>query len=92
MNVSVKIQHSYRTDSVPLKAFDQSPVRSQAHLFHGILEGDEVFDVEVWCIGKVLGGRVKVDIEARSFIETKVLYQGGAKGGLLVLSTWLYRV
>ena len=48
---------------IPLKAVDQSPVRSQAHLLHDIFQGDELFDVEVRFIGKVLSGRVKVDIE-----------------------------
>ena len=48
---------------IPLKAVDQSPVGPQALLFHDIFEGDELFDVEVRFIGKVLSGRVKVDIE-----------------------------
>lgn len=77
-----KNQHQHRTDSDPLKAINQSPIRAQAHLFHSILEGDKLLDVEVWCIGKVLGGRVKVDVEAGPLIEAEVLYQGGAKGRL----------
>ena len=48
---------------IPLKAVDQSPVGSQALLLHDIFEGDELLDVEVRFIGKVLSGGVKVDIE-----------------------------
>ena len=70
----------------PLKAIDQSPVGSQALLLHGIFEGDELFDVEVGFIGKVLSGRVKVNIETRSFVETKMLDQCRAKGGLTLWS------
>ena len=48
---------------IPLKAIDQSPVGSQTLLLHDIFEGDELFDVEVRFIGKVLSGGVKVNIE-----------------------------
>ena len=48
---------------IPLKAVDQPPVGSQALLLHDIFEGDELLDVEVRFIGKVLSGRVKVDVE-----------------------------
>lgn len=85
-NILAESQAQQRTGSVPLKAIDQSPIRSQSHLLHGILERYELLDVEVWCIGKVLSGRVKINIEAGSFIETKVLYQGGAKGSLRLKS------
>ena len=48
---------------ISLKAVDQSPVGSETLFLHDIFEGDELFDVEVRFIGKVLSGRVKVDIE-----------------------------
>lgn len=53
-----------RADSITLEAIDQSPIRSQAHLFHRILKRDEVLDVEIRFICKVFRGRVQVDVKA----------------------------
>lgn len=47
-----------------LKAIYQTSVWAEIHLFHDILKGDEVFNVEVRFIAKVLGGGIEVDVEA----------------------------
>jgi len=46
-----------------LETIYQPAIRSQAHFFHNILERYELFDVQVWLIGKVFGCWVEVDIE-----------------------------
>lgn len=65
-----------------LEAVDEAAIGAEAHLVHDILEADEVLDVEVGLKGKLLGGRVEVDVEARALGVLEVLDQSGAEGRL----------
>ncbi len=65
-----------------LEAIDQAAIGAETHLFHDILEADEVLDVEIGLKGKLFSGRVEVDVEAWALVVLEVLDESSAEGGL----------
>lgn len=63
-----------------LEAVDETAIGPEAHLFHGILEGDEFLDVEVGRVFEGLGGGIEVDVEGRAAVELQVGNEGGTEG------------
>jgi hypothetical protein len=68
------------------KAIDQAAVRPKGHFFHNIFEADEVFDVEIWLVGEVVGCWVKVDVETTAARMLEVLDHSSTEGSLKHIS------
>lgn len=83
----VKILHQ------KLEAVDQTAIWPQMQLFHDILEGDQVFDIDVGLVLEVLGGGVQVDVEARAPSEREGESEQrkdlGCSSYLLFLRCWI---
>lgn len=59
-----------------LEAVDEAAVGAEAHFFHHVFEGDEIFDVEVGFVGEVFGGGVEVYVEAGTTVVLEVGDEG----------------